>query len=169
MASVKRDTKSGIFRVQFWVGDRHFTKSLKTTDQKTADSMMRIIEETLYDLDRGKVALPKNADLWEFVKTGGKRGQAFEAPKRFAVKDLFGWYFEKQPPRGKEVNTLSTEHTHEKHLCRILGANSALSEINGDVLQDYVNTRAKEKWHGELIAPDTIKKELSTLSVTAKP
>src|SRR5207248_2025606 len=98
-------------------------------------------------------------------KTGGKRDQPLQAPKRLTVKSLFAWYFEQQTPGGKEENSLSTEHVHEKHLCRILGANTSLAEIIGDTLQEYVNKRASERWHGKPIAPDTIWKELSTLQL----
>ena len=73
MASVRPDPQTGIYRIHFWYGGRQFQQSLKTTSEQKARTMKGQIEETLLDLERGRLILPSGADFWEFVKTDGKR------------------------------------------------------------------------------------------------
>lgn len=49
------------------------------------------------------------------------------------------------------------------YLSRLLGASTALVSITSAVLQSYVNRRLAEKYHGRVIRPETVKKEVTTL------
>jgi hypothetical protein len=72
MASLSRDGKYGVSYVQFWLGDLHLNKSLKTKDEQEAKDRFARIEETLSDIERGRLILPPGPDPWPFIKTDGK-------------------------------------------------------------------------------------------------
>lgn len=163
MAGLSQDPKSQVYRVFFRYGGKAFNKSLKTTDADEADRRRGRIEDVLLDLERGKLELPPRADLWEFVWSGGKRTQKVEFDQQMTFGGLWEWYFEKQTLGAKEANTLATEKTHRGHFLRILATKMSLRAIIPADLQEYVNTRAAEKWHGKPISRDTIAKEIATL------
>lgn len=77
MASISRDEKTGIYRLQFrdhvTGNGKPVQKSLKTTDEKAAEATRSRVEEMLGLLERGRLGLPPVADLWEFLKTDGRR------------------------------------------------------------------------------------------------
>jgi hypothetical protein len=63
MASLTWDDISGVARVHFRYAGKQFQKSLKTTDRRKAEAMKASIEETIHDLERGRVELPAGADF----------------------------------------------------------------------------------------------------------
>lgn len=157
-----KDEKSGNFRIGLRCCGTRLHKSLKTRDAKKALTILATIRETAHDLERGRIELPPGTDLWEFLKTGGRRNQKFEAPETTTLEDLFKWYFDQLPDNSKESNTLKTERIHVKHLLRILGPRKQTSLLTGADLQGYVNSRAREKRFGRAISRKTIEKELAT-------
>jgi hypothetical protein len=73
MAGLTRNLESGIYRIHFRYGGKQQHRSLKTTDEREAEARKGAIEITLLDLERGRLVIPPGADIWEFVKTDGKR------------------------------------------------------------------------------------------------
>jgi hypothetical protein len=69
LAGLSRDPKSGMYRIQFRFWGKQYNKSLKTTDEKRAQAWKVQIEDTLFDIERGRQVVPPDADLWEFLKT----------------------------------------------------------------------------------------------------
>ena len=61
MAALSQDPRSKTFRILFWFGGKQFHKSLKTDDEEQADRWRGRIEETLLDLERGRLTLPPGA------------------------------------------------------------------------------------------------------------
>lgn len=165
MASLSFDEVSGVARVHFRYAGKQFQKSLKTDDRRKAESMKAQIEETLHDLERGRMELPAGADFWEFLKTGGKREQKVRLDDELNLEGLFAWYFAQVPEGGKEPKTLSTEHVHERHFLRILGKRRLLSTLTAEDFQKYINKRAGERRHKKPIGSETIGKEMKTLQM----
>jgi integrase len=164
MASIHLDKKSKKWHVFFRCRRRQYRKSLGTSDEKKARGWLAQIEETLHDLDRGKLQLPPDANFWEFIKTGGKRAEKPRAYEQLTLKGLFDHYFPSLPEGAKESKTRKVEKIHAAHVTRLLGASRELSSVTGQDLQErYVNRRAAEKHHGRPIKRETIKKELDTL------
>jgi integrase len=158
--------EGGTYHIYFRYGGRQFHKSLKTPDEKAANAWKGQIEQTLHDLERGRLQLPANADLWEFIKTDGKREQRPQVESRLTLDGLFRWYFASLPDGAKETKTRKVETIHANHAKRLLGAKRELDGISGHHLQEeYVNRRATEKWHGRPIRPQTVRKEIETLQM----
>lgn len=166
MASTAPNPKTGIWHIQFIHAGKPYHKSLRTKKEKEAEALASRIEARLFHLNTGTLSLPPNADLWQWLLSDGKRERKADTPQKvWGLKDLFDWYFASQTENAKETNTLGTERTHRSHLERLLGQSRPLGGTTLGDLQGYVNQRAKEKWRGEPIKPDTIKKEIASLSM----
>jgi len=72
MAGLKSDSKGNRY-VTFWYGGTQFTKAAGTKDQRTAEAVKARVEETIFRLTKGYLALPDGADPGEFIVTGGQR------------------------------------------------------------------------------------------------
>ncbi|MDB5307108.1 MAG: site-specific recombinase XerD [Gemmataceae bacterium] len=163
MPSIHRDPKSKTFRIMFRYGGRQYQKSLKTTDQATAEMLKGKIELTLRELELGRRSLPEGADLWEYVESDGHRTGKAEAPRVVTLEHLFSRYESEMPPGTMEANSLATIRIHRNHLLRVLGPRVSVQSITTSVLQGYINERARAKYRGKTLSPRTIKKEITTL------
>src|SRR5262249_16035785 len=113
MAGLSKRPKSDYWYVFFRFGGRAFSKSLRTTKQDEAERIAAGIEQTLLDIERGRLTVPSGADFWQFVFTDGKLKHKLQVERDFTASDLFTAYFEKQTEGAKEENTIQTEHLHE--------------------------------------------------------
>jgi hypothetical protein len=162
MAAIYADGKTGIYRIHFWYGGRQHQKSLKTTEEKKANSMRARIEETLHDMERGRISLPADGDLWEFLKTDGQRDRKLLVRSGATLTELFDWYFGSLPEGARATKTIKVQTIHANHFKRLIGSKKELNTMTGQVLQErYVNKRAKETFYGQPIRAQTIKKEIA--------
>jgi hypothetical protein len=129
MASLSQDAVSKTYRIHFRYGGKQFQKSLKTSHRRDAEARRGCISQTLEDIERGRLIVPPDADIWEFIKSDGKRDQKTVLPAVSTLGGLFDWYFSQQLPGGKEANTLTTERIHAKHFQRLLGAKTTLEHF----------------------------------------
>jgi integrase len=162
MASLSRDPTSGNYRIHFRFGGRQYQKSLKTDSEKDANALKGRVELTLLDLERGRLTLPPNGDIWQFVLSDGKRAERMEAPQVLTLERLFSRYETEMPAGTMEANSLATCRLHKKHLLRIFGKRTPAPPLRTTDLQRYVNARAKEKYRDKPISSRTIKKEVAT-------
>jgi hypothetical protein len=71
MASQQFDPKSGKARVFFRYGGRQCNRTVKVKSERAAEALCETIEQTIVDLDRGRLSLPPDADLVTFLISGG--------------------------------------------------------------------------------------------------
>lgn len=153
----KADGKKGNYLIMFRFGGRQYMKSLATTNEKEAINRVGTIEETLARIQNGFLPMATGADVWEFVKTGGVNASRPASAQVLTLGDLREWFLSQSPDRP----STGTTRIHLNHFCEVLGEKKNLASITGDDLQGYVNTRHED----DEIAPKTIGKELSTLSM----
>lgn len=163
MASLRFDKFSEIYYVRFRFGGRPFNRSLDTGSEEQARADLGRIEETLYDLKRGRLTIPEGAEPGEFIVTGGKLASKPMLPSVLTISGLIDLYKEKLPPGAMEANSLATVELHCDHLRRILKPKTPLSALKKDALQNYLSARVLESWRGKPIKARTTKKELATL------
>src|ERR1700722_7874193 len=144
MASLSRDSRSGVYYVQFRFQGRHLNKSLKITDEKKAQAYLARVQETLADIERGRMVSPPGAAPWTFIRTDGRQEQKQDAAKVLTLGELFKWYNGQRTPDANGPKTIKVEGVHQGHFLRILKGAAALLDIKTDALQRYINTRAKE-------------------------
>src|SRR3954471_14027752 len=106
MAGLKTDAK-GNRLVTFRFGGRQFTKSACTKEQRTAEAVRARVEDTIFRLRKGYLALPPGADPGEFIVTGGQLAAkpvltpAEPVPRALTLDSLFKLYEEHFPDGAK--------------------------------------------------------------------
>jgi integrase len=165
MASCEFNSKTGKARLFFRYAGRQYNRTIDVKSAREAERACAAIEETIQDIERGKLTMSPEADPAAFILSGGKvalRPQAvsnpFQAePPPPTLKHVLDTYAATLTPGSKEANSLETEAIHRRHFLRLLGETST---IEVDVIQGYVDARVREG-----VGRETIRKELSTLRV----
>jgi integrase len=161
MATVER--RRGGFRLVFWYRGHRFQGAIKAEDERDADRTRARVERNLQLLQEGRIEYRPGDDLFTVMLSDGKLNAKVEVAERLNLGEFFKHYQDNRPP-GKERNTAYTEDIHVKHLLRLLGEKTHLTDVPGK-LQGYVNARSKEQSRlGGTVSQVTIKKELGTLT-----
>ncbi len=163
MAHVELDENSQRYRIRFRYGGTEYKRSLKTTSETEANSVLGRVEETIRLLERGRLEMPPDADAGTFIVSDGKLVSKPTRPPILTLKDLLEGYHASLPEGAKAESTIGGEKIHQQHLLRHLGATTIANNIGGSQVQDYVRKRLRDKHHGKPIGPATVKKELTTL------
>ena len=166
MASHSFDPKTAKARIHFRYGRRQFNRMISAKTDREAERACALIEETIQDLERGKLMMPPDADPVAFLISGGKlcgRPQlapetSTEPARPSTLKHILDTYATTLTPGSKETNSLGTEAVHRRHFVRVLGEDRAFDTLGVNAIQEYVDSRAKEG-----VVRATIRKELSTL------
>lgn len=90
--------------------------------------MVALIEDTIIDLERGKLAMPPDVDPKVFILTGGKvlkkpeliAAPVENMPESATVASIFDTYAKTLTPGSKELNSIATESIHGRHFKRVL-------------------------------------------------
>lgn len=166
MASFDFDPALGNYHIRFRHGGKPFKRSLQVADNREAERVCGVVEETIKDLKRGRLKMPGDADPGAYLISGGKltgkpklSNTAAEVENLpFTLGRVFDTYAVTLTSGSKEANTLETEAVHSRHFKRLLGESLPFERMGVETLQSYVNTRSKED-----VSRDTIRKELATL------
>lgn len=157
------ERRGDLYRLKFRYGGREHAQSLKTGDRREAQALMGKLEENLILLERGKLEVPPGADLGLFLLSDGKLHQSPTLAHAPTLGQLFAKYRE-AGYCGKEKNTRDTEEVHMGHLERLLGARRNVQGVMVEVLQGYVNERAKDDGMRGKVSHKTIQKEVGTFA-----
>lgn len=173
MAHHEYDPESGYFRICFVYpphGGKRYKRSrtLKIRDERRADAVCGLVEETIRDLGRGVLTIPEGIDPGDFILSGGKftaRPEVVVPSKAITLRDIIDRYDASN--QCKEASSRATERIHYKHLLRIIGGGAVVEHLEKKDVQAYVDRRAAETYKrtGKKTMPQTIKKELGTQSV----
>lgn len=128
MASPAKDPKSGSYRVHFRLGGRQ-QRSLETNQPKEAKALKGKAEMTRLDLKRGRLKLPPDAELWQFLISDGKRCHKAEPAEVLTLQQLSDRYMESLPPDTMKANSPATRMLHMKHLLRHPGARRPVRDV----------------------------------------
>ncbi len=120
MASLEQQARGGNFRVIFWFDGRKFSRTLKTSDEQEANSVVQRIEENIRLVERGRLEIPPDADVAIFLLSDGKLDKKTILPTTMKLEDFLTKYRQQIPHDSLEANTLCTMEIHLKHLQRIL-------------------------------------------------
>lgn len=166
MASLEKDDESGFFRARFRFRGKSYKRSLKTRDPRAARSAIARIDETIRLIECGRFIVPKDANVAAFIMSDGKLTgkETNQADQIQALGELLDTYRENIPAGAKEQSTLDCEDIHIRHLKRHFGVNKRLGDLRVQDIQAYLNKRLKKQHRGRPIKPQTVRKELQTLS-----
>jgi integrase len=162
MASYRYDAKAGSARVIWRLDDGWMSKTILVRDEDEARLITLTVEQTIQELDRGRVSLPEGADLKAFLVSGGKVAAPVSAPAarpaRFTLADLVARY-EAEPLVHLEASTASTIRTHLRRILEVFPGSTPLEAFDA---QTYVNRRAKAEYRDRPIQRKTIHMELQS-------
>ena len=170
MASLEKDEASGFYRARFRFRGKSYKRSLKTRERRDARAGVARIDETIRLIESGRIELPPDADVATFIMSDGKLtgSEGKQEDQLQTLAELLDTYRKGIPVGAKEQSTLDCEDIHIRHLKRHFGANKPLTRIRVPDVQGYLNTRLKKKHRGRTIKPQTVRKELHTLSFAWK-
>ena len=155
---------SGRYHVAFRVGTTRFKRSLKTRDKREAEFLASRLEENITLVERGRLVVPDGADVAAFLLSDGKLNARPKVPKSMALNDLIVEYVGSLSGGAVEPSTLYGMQIHFKHLRRLFGDRFRFQYLKLDDLQEYVQSRGREKGlRGRKVTTATIKKEIVTL------
>jgi integrase len=164
MASLEK-RYDGRYRIVFCWQEERRSYSLGKLSEEEALTRVALLEESLRDVDRGRLEVPPDADVGRFLVSGGKLITKPNLHAPLTLGDLLNRYQAEHPEGVKESCTRSTESIHIAHLVRLIGPRTAVRGVTTETLQGYVNNRSKEKGRGgRSLSHVTIQKEIGTLS-----
>lgn len=163
MAFLEKDPNSGIYYCGFMLGGRKFKRSLQTTSASEAETVRSRVSETIRLLKTGRITMPSDADAVTFVLSDGKLKQPIVTPKVLTVGELMRKYID-EAPETKEATTTYNDKLRAKRFMLTVGKSVPMSLVTTETLQQYVNTRAKQKTkHGKITSQVTIKNEIQSI------
>lgn len=165
MASVDRDAQSGVFHIRFRFGGRSFKRSTKTKDEKVAWAKKARVEETIRLIEDGRLTIPPDADPGAFILSDGQLNGKSILPTKITLEGLVKLYHEHLPVGAKEMSTLEGEDIHLRHLLKFFKPSKVLATLTTADIQDYITARCSTRYRGNLVSPDTAKKEITTFGL----
>ena len=154
------------YRINFWHCGRHYSRSLKTGDPTKAEATKLRVEESLSDLERGRLRLPPEADLITFLMSDGaltQRQQVAAPAAPLTFGELRDSYLQTHSNGAMEDNSLSTVRIHMGHFVVSLGERFPIQTLAFGQLQAHIDRRSKKKGHYKRpISPTTIRKEMAS-------
>ena len=88
MASIEFDKASDRYRIRFRYGGKPFKRSLKTSEEREARSILGRVEETIRLMERGRLDLPPDADPGVFILSDGKLNRKATTEQGRTVRNL---------------------------------------------------------------------------------
>lgn len=153
---------SGNYFICLRIGETRFRRSLKTRSREDADSDLARIEDNLRQVERGWLAIPKNADVVSFLLSNGRVTATLKIDQ-VTLKDLFDKYFAALPTGSLEESTIYTMKVHRKTLEAHFGKSKLVETMDLPALQEFIVKRSMDQGLNGLLSPTTIRKEVVTL------
>jgi len=165
MAWLERDRPDAPFQIVFRYGNQRIKRSTRTKNERDANEIAARVDRRLQLIQQGELSIPDDADAATFLMSETKRNGKPKTISSLTLARLFDEYFASLPGSSMEANSLDTANIHKRHILSVIGPNRRVRDISHGTLQDYVNARSRKKGRRDKrISPQTIKKELATLS-----
>src|SRR4051794_39466140 len=110
MASFDFDRTSCNYHIRFRCGGKPFKRSLRLEDDREAERVCGVVDETIKDLKRGRLAIPEGVDIGAFLISGGRvtgkpKAQSLgpdHGPRPLSIGEVFATYVRTLTPGCKE-------------------------------------------------------------------
>lgn len=167
MAYLREDKRTGNWFVCYRFGGNQFSRSCGTNLRKDADIVRVRIDDAIVLVRTGRLAVPTNADIGDWLFRGGKapdprlvNGQQTALLSQLGLAVVCRDYLLDQAKKAE--NTIAGEKIHIRHLQKFFGKKRKLETIQLADLKRYFQSRQNRKYRGRPIGGTTIKKELAT-------
>ena len=165
MAGLEQHPASSRFKICFRWGGQQFKRTVKTTNRSEAQAILLRQEENIGLVERGRLAIPPEADIATFLLADGKMMQPPKVeppPKPLTLGELRDLYLAAHSHGAMEANSLQTIKMHLKHVVTTLGMQFAITKLTQEDLQRHVERRARKKYRGRPLSPVTLRKEMAS-------
>jgi hypothetical protein len=165
MAWLEQHPTSSRFKICFRWGRQQFKRTVKTTNRSEAQAILLRLEENIGLVERGRLAIPPEADIATFLLSDGKMTQPPKVeppPKLLTLGDLRDLYLATHSHGAMEANSLQTIKMHLQHVVTTLGTQFAITKLTQEDLQRHVERRARKKYRGRPLSPVTLRKEIAS-------
>src|SRR5690349_16763602 len=149
------EKKGQRFRIAYRFSGVRRVVALKSTNKRDAELCLARFEENLRLVERGRMLVPVGADLGLFLLSDGRLEKHVEITRMPTLKDIITHYQRTFTTGAKEEITRRMEDIHLAHLSRIIGGRRLLSEITSAVIQEFINTRSRESYRGQVVKTKT--------------
>jgi hypothetical protein len=116
------------------------------------------VDETLELLERGRLTVPEDVTLEDFVAAGGKAPKVSARPETVTARQLFDNYLATHSNGTIEESSWGTVRTHLNQFAQTIGERFRIQTLTLLDLQDHVDRRRKKG-----VSPVTLKKEMATV------
>ena len=151
MAGIVKKADAYYCRFRFG-GKRHYFTLGKITESQARAKAMEI-DETLDLIERGRLTVPADIPLRDFVVAGGRVPSVSVRPETINAGKLFEQYLLVHANGTIEENSLKTAKTHLNQFTVSLGERFRVQALTLNDLQNHVERRRKKH-----ISPVTLKK-----------
>jgi integrase len=161
MASVRYDDAKGVARIIWRFRGVQMSKTLKAT-QREAEKGAAAVEDAIQDVARGRLVIPDNVDVRDFLFSGGRVAQAAPGPavpRTTTIGAMLDRY-RAEPPADLETSTRKMVETHFRRVLELFPAETRLADFDP---QGYIGRRSRVERAGRPIQRKTIEMELQTL------
>lgn len=156
MAAISK--KGDAYYCAFRYGGKRYYFTIGKVLERVARAKSVEVDQTLTLLQQGRIELPENVDLADFVAAGGKAPAISVSPESMTARQIFDDYLKTHSNGTIEENSLLTLRTHLSQMTSSLGERFRLQKLTLLDLQKHVDKRQKNG-----ISTVTIKKEITTL------
>lgn len=171
MASL--ENRNGNYRAVFRFAGKKYARALGTDNEAEAARLIANLEQTIRDVNNGRMTIPDGGDVVTFLLSDGRlsepvliadQSDGTESIKQLTLSELFTLFFDALPEDSLEPSTISQMQTHQRNLIGGIGANFKVDEIDLNALDAYARKRRRAKGRrGRNVGASTIHKELVTL------
>ena len=163
--------KTGIYQICFRFRGERIKRSARTRALRKAETLLARVEENIDLVERGRLIVPCDADLFPFLVSDGKINDTnAKTITQVRLAKVFERYSESLPANAMSMQPLRIAGVHMRHIVRILGRRcNKVRSVSRDDLQHYINVRSKESGQrNRSVSADTIRKELATFGTLWK-
>lgn len=116
------------------------------------------MDETLGLIERGRLVVPPDIPLAQFVAAGDKIPVKVVRPETITLRDLTSQYLATHANGAMEESSLGTAKTHLNQFTETVGGSFRIQGLTLPKLQEHVDRRQKKG-----VSPVTLKKEMATV------
>jgi integrase len=166
MAWLERHPASGCFKICFRRGGRQFKKTVQTTSRSDAEAIRLRLEENIGLVERGRLPMPRQADIATHLLSDGKLTQPPKVEpttRPLTLGELQELYVAAHAHGAMEANSLQTVKMHLRHFATTLGVSFPVAKLTQEDLQRHVERRARKQYRGRPLRPVMLRKEVASL------
>ncbi len=156
MAGIRK--KGDAYYCTFRFRGRRYYFAVGNVREDQAHAKGAEVDETLRLIAQGRLTVPEDVPLEDFVAAGGKAPVIAVRPETITARQLVDHYLQTHANGTIEANSLGTVRGHLNQFTKTVGDRFRIQSLTLVDLQGHVERRRKQG-----VAPVTLKKEVASV------